>query len=224
MSAPGKQHYPRWYDLSSAIGPERTVVFPDGVNVARAGDSLELAFADSSQTTNVTNWHEVWAQDGGKDFNFTKVYVPIDSLYTSSHFRFRFRLKAKDDFEAGNPSDDADAWFVKNVVVNIPLRPEIEISFVRIDPSYPYLRVPPTQADSIPIQFCIANNGGGSSNAFGVEVQIWAPLHTRTLYDRTVQINNILPGIESLFCTTIQRVGSAASNISDNGKIASREL
>ncbi len=196
----GKNSYPRWYDLSSAIGPERTVLYPDGVSVARPGDSLTIEYANWTQVTNVSSWFEEWAADGGKDLNFSRVYIPIDSPFTWQYFRFRVRLKAKNDFEPGGPGDDADDWFVDNFVVASPLKPEIEVSFVRVDPQYPYLRIPASQAGSIPIQVGIGNNGGAVANSFGVEIQIWPPPGTvnYTVYDQLLTEQSVAPGTNLL--------------------------
>lgn len=198
----GKNSYPRWYDISSAVGPERTVIYPDGVSAARSGDSLTLEFANYHQVVNVGVWQEQWAGDGGKDFNFNRVYVPVNPPYTWAYFRFRVRLKAKDDYEAGSPSDDADEWFVDNFVVTTPLKPEIEVSFVRIAQNYPYLKVPASQAVSVPIEVGIANNGGNVAESFGIEVQIWTPPGgvggVFACYDELITIPYIKPGISTI--------------------------
>ena len=178
------------------MAPNARFYTPDGVSVARPGDSLTIEYANWTQVTNVSSWFEEWSADGGKDLNFSRVYLSIDSPFTWQDFRFRVRLKAKNDFEPGGPGDDADAWYLKNFVVNIPLKPEIEISFVRINPSYPYLRIPASQAGSIPIQVGVGNNGGAVANAFGVEVQVWPPPGTvkYTVYDRLLTEQNVNPG------------------------------
>ncbi|HET7153203.1 MAG TPA: T9SS type A sorting domain-containing protein [Candidatus Kapabacteria bacterium] len=182
------QNYPRWYDFSVAYGPERTVTSPDGKTVYRTGDSLDVDFADPSQITNVTQWHEAWAQDGGKDFNFTRVYIPIDSPSTSPYFRFRIRLKAKNDFVPGNPRDDADAWFLDNFVVSNPILPELEVSYVRIAPTFPYLRVPASQATAIPIEVSITNNGGAMAQKIGLHISIYTLESNKLVYDTIVPL------------------------------------
>ncbi len=196
----GKLDYPRWYDRVAALGPERTVTSPDGKTVYRAGDSLIVEYADTSQVTNVTNWHEVWAQDGGKDFNFTRVYLPIDSTYISDHFRFRVRLNAKDDFTAGttgNTGDDADAWYLDNFIVNNPILPEIEISYVRIAKSWSCLRVPASQATAIPIEVSVANNGGYMSQSIGIHISIYPAKSVVPVYDNIVPLY-MLAGLQTV--------------------------
>jgi len=198
----GTHTYPRWYDVSQAVGPERTILYPDGSSVARVGDSLTVEYANYTQITNVGSWFEKWAGDGGKDLNFNRVYLPIDSPFTWKYFRFRVRLKAKNDFEPGSPGDDADAWYVDNFVVSTPLKPELEVSFVRVSSAYPYLRVPTTQASAIPLEVGLGNNGGGVAQSFGIEVQIWPqpPGSYRingtpwTVYDRLITEQSVNPG------------------------------
>jgi hypothetical protein len=197
----GKRSYPRWYDISTVFGPERTVTNPDRSIIYRAGDSLEVLFADTSQVANVTKWHRVWACDGGKDFTFQRVFIPIDSTYLKPNFRFRIRLKGKNDFPNGNPADDNDDWYVDNVSVINPVRPEIEFEFARLGSDWAYEQVPASEAVSVPIQVSVANNGGMLASSFGVAVVVSDPgdRHVpNSVYARLITVPVLTPGTSIL--------------------------
>ena len=200
----GKKTYPRWYDLGTVVGPERTITAPDPTSIYRCGDSLEIEYAAPQQVTNVTSWKEFWSMDGGKDFNFSRVYLSVDSPYTTQNFRFRVRLKAKNDFEPGNPSDDYDEWYVDNFVVVSPLKPEVEVSFARLSTDWPYEKVPASQAVSVPIEVSISNNGGLVGSSFGLAVIInvkgfqMQPGLYYGVYAKLITIPVLAPGKSSL--------------------------
>lgn len=194
----GKKTYPRWYDLGTVLGPERTVTQPDPTIVYRFGDSLEVEYASPLQVTNVTSWKEMWSMDGGKDFNFNRVYLPIDSPYTSQNFRFRVRLKGKNDFEPGNPSDDYDEWYVDNFVVVSPVKPEVEVSFARLGVDWPYEKVPASQAVAVPIEVSIANNGGQVASSFGLAITVNLTGNPKHVYAKLITIPVLNAGKASL--------------------------
>ncbi|HET7152704.1 MAG TPA: FlgD immunoglobulin-like domain containing protein, partial [Candidatus Kapabacteria bacterium] len=204
----GKLSYPRWNDLSSALGPERTVTqVGNPANVYRTGDSLEIEFADPSQVTNVSNWNEVWAQDGGKDLNFQRVFLPVGSAYKTSDFRFRVRLKAKNDFEPGNPTDDADAWYLDNFSVRDESQPELEASFIRFNSSWSYTSVPSSQATYVPIEAEVANNGGKVAQSFGLNVLVYPnPIRAR-YYDSVTHQSIPIPDYSNLITIPVLEAG-----------------
>jgi hypothetical protein len=112
--------------------------------------------------------------DAGKDFNFQHVYIPIPSRWTSSvnankTFRFRLRVEAKSDKNpVGPPADDEDAFYVDNVMVIEPDKPELEVTSVGVD--WPYTEAPASQARAIPLYARVSNNGSTASTAFGVSM------------------------------------------------------
>lgn len=189
----GKNSYPRYYDATALVGPERTVTSPDAATVYRYGDSLVLEFAAQNEIANVLMWKRMWGVDGGKDFQFNRVVVNVPAQYLTDHFRFRFRLKAKNDDEGGTPADDNDEWFVDNIEVINPAKAEIEVSYVGLAHDWPYVRIPATQA-SMPLEVKITNNGGSPLTSFGVMVTA-TRLETRTqVYSQLVTIPIMSPG------------------------------
>ena len=158
----GRRRYPLGWDSDTLFGPEGTVLNAQNNSVIRAGDSLVLEFLDPSQpSTNPApnGWNEIAAIDGGRDFEFKTLYAQGDSNswtvsingetrtisrtpnYLTSDFRFRLRLKAKNDrFNL----DDADQWYVDNLRVDHPMEPSVEVNWVRVVNAYN--EVPKSQA------------------------------------------------------------------------------
>jgi hypothetical protein len=218
----GKLNYPRWYDLSAALGPERTVTQAGNPNnVYRAGDSLAVEFADPSQITNIKNWSVVWGQDGGKDFDFTRAYIPVSGAYVSPYFRFRVRLKAKNDFEPGSPGDDADAWYLDNFSLIDAKHPEIEVSFVRFNSSWSYTSVPASQATDVPLEASVANNGGQVAQSFGLNFLVYSnPISIRYI-DTARHLNIPIPFYNTL--VTIPVLGSGQTLLVNGGRWNARQ-
>jgi len=64
-------------------------------------------------------WSQVAAIDGGHDFEFQNFNLSFDRFgpinYLATDFRYRFRLKAKNDGPlVAPPVDDGDTWYVDN--------------------------------------------------------------------------------------------------------------
>src|SRR5205085_10920600 len=94
--------------------------------------------------------------------------------YFTADFRFRLRLKAKYDAAfIPPPNDDADPFYVDNPTVLVPLKPEIELMWVRV--VEPYSKIPASQAVSLPVYVKVANMSTDVSVAFPVKVQILDP-------------------------------------------------
>lgn len=110
--------------------------------------------------------------DAGKDFEYHRAFVPIPTRWTASvnankTFRFRFRVEAKSDKNpVGPPADDEDPFYVDNVYVIEPDKPEIEMTSVGYD--WPYTQAPASQARAIPLFARVSNNGSTAATAFGV--------------------------------------------------------
>ena len=190
----GRHHYPLRWDSAEMVGPESTILDSAG-KVFRPGDSLILEFKKPSAPAvnpGPSDWNEMAAIDGGRDFEFKTFFArPVDSglqitidgktsfladtpNYFTNNFRFRFRLKAKDDgTQTALPKDDADAWYIDNPEVSMPLLPEIQVQWVRV--VNPYSKVPRSQTifpvyakvmnfesggQAIPIQVVIVNPSG----------------------------------------------------------------
>ncbi|HET6401347.1 MAG TPA: FlgD immunoglobulin-like domain containing protein [Candidatus Kapabacteria bacterium] len=161
----GRYRYPLRWDDSLMLGPESTILDSAG-NVIRPGDSLILEFKKPSapaENPAPEDWNEMAAIDGGRDFEFKSFFarqndsgwqVTIDGItkavadtsnYLTTDFRFRFRLKANDNApQTGSHADDADEWYIDNPTVTAPLKPELEVRWVRV--VNPYSKVPQSQA------------------------------------------------------------------------------
>jgi hypothetical protein len=174
----GTNLYPWLWDAQTLFGPEWAVL--NAANqVVRAGDSLMVEYKLPTQPAcNPANngWRYVTAIDGGQDFQFKKVglslekYLPGINFFTKD-FRFRLRLKAKyDGLNPPPPDDDGDDWFVDNIALQIPRKPEIEVMWVRV--VTPYTKMPASQAVSLPVYVHLANNSTDVAISFPVRVQI----------------------------------------------------
>lgn len=114
--------------------------------------------------------------DAGKDFEFYRAYIPIparwySALNASKTFRFRIRGEMKNDGNpTGPPSDDGDIFYVDNVMLLEPDKPEVEVTTVGYN--WPYTQAPASQARQIPLWAKIANNGSTAATAFGLAMYI----------------------------------------------------
>lgn len=114
--------------------------------------------------------------DAGKDFEFHRAYIPIPERWwksesASNWFRFRFREQSQMNGSlAAPPADDGDDFYVDNVMILEPDKPEIEVTTVRVD--WPYTEAPASQARSIPLAVKIGNNGSTTANTFGVAMYV----------------------------------------------------
>jgi FlgD Ig-like domain len=203
------------WDAGSMYGPEWTILNANTGGVLRAGDSLLLEFKDPAQpgcNPAASSWHEIAAIDGGFDFEFKKFFmnlktgvVNIDGLalqhanlanYFTADFRFRFRLKSKYDGPAlPPPTDDNDLWFVDNPNVLVPLKPEIEVMWVRV--VNPYTKIPASEAISLPVYVKIANLSVNVEIAFPIRVQILDP-NNNTVYWQAVVVNSLNAGTDTI--------------------------
>jgi hypothetical protein len=114
--------------------------------------------------------------DAGKDFDFQRAYIPIPVRWTGNvnankTFRFRIRVEAKSDKNpVGPPADDEDPFYVDNVMVVEPDKPEVEVTSVGYD--WPYTEAPASQARAIPLYARVSNNGSTAATAFGVSLYV----------------------------------------------------
>jgi hypothetical protein len=114
--------------------------------------------------------------DAGKDFEFYRAYIPIPTRWSKSAtgsktFRFRIRgLMKNDGNPLGPPADDGDNFYVDNVMVVEPDKPEVEVTVVKVD--WPYTEAPASQARSIPLAVKIGNNGSTAATSFGVAMYV----------------------------------------------------
>jgi hypothetical protein len=215
----GRTTYPWLFDADVMFGPEHTVLNILG-GVVRRGDSLTLEFKNPSEPAcnpSGSGWTRITSIDGGHDFEFKRLFVRLENSlpatnYFNNRFRFRLRLKAKFDGSAlPPPTDDNDDWYVDNLSVQVPRKPEIEIMWVRC--VNPYTKIPASQAVSLPIYVHIANNSTDVAVAFPVRVQITGPTG-ETKYYQTATVTSIVGGTD----TTIQMPNWNAQNASDQGE------
>jgi hypothetical protein len=175
-----KRIYRTWYDTTVQFGPEATVLKTTG-GVYRNGDSLVLEFKKPSEPAcdpAANGWHYIASIDGGKDLEFQHISIPIESKnkpginYFTSDFRFRLRLKAKADAPLfTQATDDEDAWYIDNVQLSRPTKPDHRVNWVRI--VSPYTKVPATQA-IFPVYVKLTSNYEQSANS-DVLVEINGP-------------------------------------------------
>jgi hypothetical protein len=205
------------YDFNTMQGPEATVLNSQNLTVYRPGDSMILEFKDPGQpgcNPAANSWHYITGIDGGHDFEFQKFFmsltqnsatVNLDGIgisqltilnYFTADFRFRFRLKAKYDAASiPPPNDDLDPWYLDNPTVLVPLKPDIEVMWVRV--VNPYTKVPASQAVSLPVYVKIANLSTAVSIAFPIRVEILDP-NENTVYWQTVTVNTLQGGTDSV--------------------------
>lgn len=173
----GTNVYPWLWDAQTLFGPEWAIL--NAANqVVRAGDSLLIEYKLPNQPAcnpAANGWRYVAAIDGGQDFQYKKIGVTLEKFkpginFFTKDFRFRLRLKAKYDAGTPPPDDDGDDWFVDNIALQVPRKPEIEVMWVRV--VTPYTKQPASQAVSMPIYVHLANNSTDALIAFPVRVQI----------------------------------------------------
>jgi len=204
----GKLLYPALFDKTKMIAPEQTLLGPTG-SVVRAGDSLVLEFKTIGDSEcNPTRWDRIAAIDGGRDFEFKTFQLTLkhsdstltyhitgDSVltavpfkgYLDNNFRFRLRLKAKND-GGSSGTDDNDPWYIDNPSVTVPRTPEIEVSWVRV--ITPYTKLPRSGAAAIPVYIKIKNNSSDLAVGFPLKVTI-ADNQGDTFYNKSVQITSL---------------------------------
>ena len=173
----GTNVYPWLWDAQTLFGPEWAIL--NAANqVVRAGDSLLIEYKLPNQPAcnpASNGWRYVAAIDGGQDFQYKKIGVTLEKFkpginFFTKDFRFRLRLKAKYDAGTPPPDDDGDDWFVDNIALQVPRKPEIEVMWVRV--VTPYTKQPASQAVSMPVYVHLANNSTDALIAFPVRVQI----------------------------------------------------
>ncbi len=114
--------------------------------------------------------------DPGKDFEFSRAFIPVPTSWARANpgnrtFRFRVRVEAKMDGNPfGAPADDGDNFYLDNVMLVEPDKPEVEITAVRVD--WPYSEAPASQARAIPLSVKIGNNGATAATTFGVAMYV----------------------------------------------------
>lgn len=200
----GRTTFPWLYDADVMFGPEHTVLSVTG-QVLRRGDSLLLEFKKPTEpgcNPSASGWNRIQAVDGGHDFEFQKFFTKIQDWnkpnlnYFTADFRFRLRLLGKyDGAPLPPPSDDADAWYIDNISIQSPRKPEIEVLWVRI--VSPYTKLPASQAVSMPIYVKIANNASDVAVAFPIRVQIVGP-DGETKYWQTQTVSSIKGNSDSV--------------------------
>ncbi len=203
------------WDADVMYGPERTVLNTIDGSVLRPGDSLALEFKNPNEpgcNPSPGGWKEIYAIDGGNDFEFKKFFmslnsgqISVDGLapakvnlanYFTADFRFRLRLKAKyDGAPIPPPNDDLDPWYIDNPTVLVPLKPEIEVMWVRV--VNPYSKIPASQAVSLPVYVKLANLSTDVQVAFPIRVQILDP-NGNTIYTQAVTINSLRGGSDTV--------------------------
>lgn len=197
----GNFQFPWLWDAQTLVGPEKTMLYANG-STARPGDSLVIEFKKPTEPAcnpQASGWNQVGSIDGGNDFEFQKFAVRLDKFttptfnYFTNNFRFRLRLKAKDD-GAYPPDDDGDDFYVDNISLQVPRKPEIEVMWVRV--ATPYTHIPPSQAVSLPVYVHVANNSTDVAIAFPIRVQI-LDQNGNTLYWAIETVTSLRGGTDS---------------------------
>lgn len=213
----GKHLYPDLWDAVTMNGPEQTVLGSSG-EVIRPGDSLILEFKDTSEPAcnpSAGGWKEIVGIDGGQDlefqsfwifFNYTSALckiggkvlpaIPLDRKYFNNGFRFRLRLKAKNDEKGSTPKDDDDPWYVDNLSLQVPFLPEIEVKWAHV--VTPYTKIPFSAAAALPVFVSIRNNFSGYiSPPLPIVVEI-DDTNGQILYKRTDTITSLAGGADTI--------------------------
>ncbi|HYM21321.1 MAG TPA: FlgD immunoglobulin-like domain containing protein [Candidatus Kapabacteria bacterium] len=200
----GKLTFPLYWDNNALLGPEKTITYSSG-QVAVQGDSLVLEIKNpkidpAACNPNPSSWIQIAAIDGGNDFEFRhfginiqQFNVPPSFTYLANNFRFRLRLKANDN-GAYPPDDDVDDWYVDNISLQVPRKPEIEVMWVRV--VTPYTHMPMSQMVSLPVYVHLANNSSDVAIAFPVRVQILDP-NQNTVYWATQTVTSLRAGTDT---------------------------
>ncbi len=212
----GKHLYSGQWDADTMIGPEQTVLNTKG-EVIRPGDSLIVEFKDTSEAScnpSPSGWKRIVGIDGGHDLEFQTFWInitdtlatyrltgsqpksiPIKQNYFNKGFRFRIRLKANNNETVLLPHDDDDAWYIDHIALEVPRRPDLEMTWVRI--VTPYTKIPFSAASSLPIYFKVKNNESDAVIGFPVNVWITDSIGN-TVYFQTVTVNNLRTGADSM--------------------------
>lgn len=213
----GKINFPLYWDGNVLQGCEKTMLNSSNTAV-RVGDSMVVEFkkpAEPACNPSAGGWVQVGQIDGGNDFEFKHFSVRLDAFstpsftYLTNNFRFRLRLKANDN-GAYPPDDDPDAWFVDNLSLQVPRKPEIEVMWVRA--VTPYTHLPMSQAVSLPVYVHLANNSSDVAIAFPVRVQILDP-NQNTVYWALQTVTSLRAGTD----TTITMPAWNAQNAGTGG-------
>ncbi len=198
-----RTHYPLGWDAEVMQGPEPTLLGDSG-RVVRPGDSLVLEFKKPGEPAlNSTAWDRIAAIDGGHDFEFKSFiargtpstwYITLDGItdsitntpsYFDADFRFRFRLKAKNDAPLSPPpADDADPWYIDNPTLIVPRKPDLSLLWVKV--VNPYSKVPMSQA-TFPVFIKLHEISAGSWSSYSYHVAILDPLGD-TVYSQHVSV------------------------------------
>ncbi|MEP7233800.1 MAG: T9SS type A sorting domain-containing protein [Ignavibacteriota bacterium] len=197
----GNYQFPWLWDAQTLVGPEKTILNANGTT-SRSGDSLVVEFklpTEPACNPASGGWRQVGQIDGGNDFEFTKFSVRLDKFttptfnYFTNNFRFRLREKAKDD-GLYPPDDDGDDFYVDNISLQVPRKPEIEVMWVRV--VTPYTHIPPSQAVSLPVYVHVANNSTDVAVAFPIRVQI-LDQNDQTVYWALETVTSLRGGSDS---------------------------
>ncbi|MBS1904852.1 MAG: T9SS type A sorting domain-containing protein [Bacteroidetes bacterium] len=198
----GKINFPLYWDGNVLLGPEKTITYSSGA-VAQPGDSMIVELKNPNEPAcnpSTGGWTQVAAIDGGNDLEFRHFAInlqqfnrPPSFTYLVNNFRFRLRLKANDN-GAYPPDDDADDWFVDNIALQVPRKPEIEVMWVRV--VTPYTHMPMSQMVSLPVYVHLANNSSDVAIAFPVRVQILDP-NQNTVYWQTQTVTSLRAGTDT---------------------------
>ncbi|MDP4232322.1 MAG: FlgD immunoglobulin-like domain containing protein [Bacteroidota bacterium] len=208
-----RTHFPFNWDRNVLQGPESTMLDQSG-RVIRAGDSLVLEFKKPTEpATNPSpnGWDRIAAIDGGHDFEFKPFIargtsnqwivtlngitdtISNTSNYLDTNFRFRLRLKAKNDGSISPPpADDADPWYIDNPTVIVPRMPEVEVLWVRVVNSYS--KVPSSQA-MFPVYMNVLSYGASYDVPY--RVSILDPLGD-TVYSQRVILAGLEGGVDTV--------------------------
>ncbi len=211
----GRNLYPDLWDSQMMLGPEQTVLNKNG-EVLRSGDSLILEFKDTSESScNPNLWNRIAAIDGGLDAEFQSCLVKLnvasatlkitgkapDTIafsqnYFNSKFRYRLRLKANNNADGtSSTKDDDDPWYIDNISLQVPRRPEIEVRWVRV--VTPYTKIPFSAASALPVYFSVRNNETDVAIGFPVNVLI---LDSKgdTAYFQTISVHSLRGGADTV--------------------------
>ena len=120
--------------------------------------------------------------DTGKDPAFVKAFVPLPDYIMNvpddgnRFFRFKFKVKARDNGSFIGPVDDFDDFYIDNIaIMDRTETPDIEVSMVSVgsqSSGYPYSAVPASQASLMPLHVKLTNNSNLPSRSFAVRVMV----------------------------------------------------